>query len=376
MEKLIFSLNAILLSSMLLITLPTHGMDHEELLLQAETYNQNHSLPSLPQDILNLIFSYLINHYRSDLLYGCGKDRELAPVDALESIIDTFVMLSSTCKKFNTLLTIETISKLCKNCDLNHKNMAIKSLLKKYTIYDESSSSYATSIRLPILILICAGASPETVNSYTEESVSLLQHAVWKNDVQLAKILFKQHNSPNERYLRRYRGDENKVYSEPIFFNAQTEMAQVFINKNVDLYAVNSKYGTNVLWAITNNGYHPLSLITLYLDYKVDATQRDWNNSCLLHHIASPGYTITNVHNFLEKCNLLLNVIPHMVNALNNNKNTPLDTAKNSLWLAKNIFTETEFFLKKLIVLFEEHGGRLSKDLRKQKKTKSILSEF
>lgn len=408
MKKLILSFKLLLVSPILLRTLSTYGMEnHEQLARQAEIYNHNHSLPSLPRDVLLSIFYYLTRDYQRHC-YDCSRRRSCDQIDALEDTMNDFIQLSSICKNFKNLLTIKTIGGLCKHYELVHKNRAIKNLLKKFITSDkyefyghygddrfiprrdmyDTYSCYNENRRLFALILICAGADPDIV--YTEisekksdhgrsvyiNSPSLLECATRQSDTQLVKILFEHHADPNENKLIEYLDYMNMKPIQPVFFHAKTtEIAQIFIDNLVYLHTVDSDSIPNVLWKTIENDY-PSSLMKLYLDYHVNATRLDSDGNCLLHRLACPLEPITNIDNFLQKCELLLTAIANeMINTLSKHKETPLDWAKRSFKEVKEkkAMPEKIKAFKTLIKVFKKRGSLSGKALLRQQKTTSFL---
>ncbi len=95
--------------------------------------------------------------------------------------------------------------------------------------------------------------------------------------------------------------------------------------------------------------------MAFYIEKGVPATIRHaWDNSCLLHSIASI-VSYKEPDNVLKKAKLLLGIIPDMVNTSDNYKRTPIDIAQKSLAESKS--THAQVF-EKLIKLFRKHGGK------------------
>ncbi len=322
----------------------------------AEEYNQRNPLHRFPAEILNLLFFYSAEQRQDRFKYHCSGRQSISDLSDFENFIVHFAQLKVTCKKFNTLLTIKQISEFC-NLIWMDRNREFKEILRRY-----KGRRYSFN-RLPILVPIYAGIDSQIIH---ESSDFLLERAIRYSDIQLIKILFGHKIHPNAEKI--IWNSEGKEGTQPFFFSIKTmAMLQVFIDNKVDLHTIESIYKTNVLWKVIKDSY-PSSLMEFYLDNKVTAKQLDKNNSCLLHQLANPSSeVITNIDNFLQKCNLFLNTIPDMINTLDKDNMTPLDWAKESFENAKKNSKEAEA-LEKLIVLLKEHGALAGKPCSNQKK--------
>jgi len=180
---IVFSVSVILVN-----TLSVQGMKRslskykqsKQLALKAKEYDNSYLLNSLPNEIvINIFFQTLV------------ADEE--QTNSFENNIKKFVQLNSVCKKFNSaltfnnVLTVETISDFCKNCDQYEKDQVLRNLIEPIC-----SVNYHAH-RLPILLLLYAGADVKTKRS----SDPLLSKVVRYNDVQMAKVLFKLHAESN-----------------------------------------------------------------------------------------------------------------------------------------------------------------------------------
>ncbi len=343
MKKLTPLCYALFIPIVLVSTLSVQGMKRllskskqsKQLVPQAKEYDDSYSLNSLPNEILiNIFFQTLV------------ADEE--QTDSFENNIKNFVQLNSVCKKFNSaltfnnVLTVETIRDFCKNCDQYEKDQVLCNLIEP--ICSVNYNAY----RLPLLLLIYAGADVNIKRC----SDPLLSKVVRYNDVQMANILFKHH------------AESNVIpHGTPTFFFAKTvAMAQVFINNGANVHkTIRDK--TNVLWHTYDLAY-PADLMEFYLGHNVDAKNACADKSCLLHGLALQNYN-ENVHNLdtftdslLKKAGLLLDVIPDMINTLNQARKTPLDFAQQSLKYAQNHGpSEVVIAFEKLIALFRERGA-------------------
>jgi len=305
----------------------------QEKALKAEKYNQKNQLTSLPNDALKQILSY-------------GHVNGINPIQALKNSIKNLIQLKSTCKRFNNLLTAETIGNFCKDYDLAAKNKLLSNL-DLILFYEKKRQS--------VLILICAGADPNITIGYNQ---LILFQALWNKDIPLIDTLFKHHANPNQHFR-----------SQPIFFHADTlEIAQKFIDQGANIHAVDDN-NANVLWEAVGQGYS-LELLTFYLDKKVDAKNISHHHSeaCVLHSIANLDTPSTiNVDVLLKKATLLLDTIPHMINTLNSHNETPLDLAQ------KNYIYPTT--LAQLTYLFKKRGGLTSEELKQQQEAKKMVDK-
>jgi len=347
---------------------PLLSEEHELFLaLQPEEYNNN-----------DCLLTRLPNETLIDILSHCLIKDENSK-KSLKYSIKEFMQLSTTCKNFNRILTFETIGTLCKKYAQGDKNRVLQNLV--------NDGRYATT-RLPILILICAGADANTrENTHTRKDAhdemcirgtwlrdgnqivkvnistmqqpskvnnkingkSLLGNAIFNNDAELATTLFRHHANPKVR----------NGFS-PLFFYAKTvEIAQMFIDNGVNLRATDIR--GNVLWHIVINHY-PSDLMLLYLKHNVDPKKlSQLDGSCLLYALAKQKRT-NNTDDFLKKGELLLAAIPDMVNALNKDGKTPVDIAQESLETLQP-GSETYKAFEALITLFKERGGKTAQEL-------------
>ena len=326
MKKLTFTLNATWLSAILLSTLSVQGMEsnsslikwtgnqlshlwtsNTELAAQAEQYNANNcALTSLPNEILTYVFSYYF-------------DKNENQVISLKNSIKEFMQLSTSCKKFNTLLSYDKIGTLCKNYTKHDKNWALGD--RRYNNF------------LPRLILVCAGA----------DATMEIRMAAMNNDEQRLATLLKHGTNINTR----------DTYSP--LQNAKTaKIAQMLIDHNFDL-AQRDQDGNNMLWHTIENDGHPVELTEFYLQHDVNPRQLDrYYGNCLLHALAKHHqYRRIDVDGALDKGKLLLDVIPDMINALNKRGETPLDIALR--------YNEEAIF-----ELFRDNGGLTAQELKQK----------
>jgi len=120
----------------------------------------------------------------------------------------------------------------------------------------------------------------------------------------------------------------------PIFFYAKSlNVANVFIDHNVNIQAIRLDNGTNVLWEVIGHRYST-DLFKLYLERGVNPKNVSRvDNSCLLHEWAKTfqRYTFEMHTSFFDKGQLLFAANSGMINALDSNNQTPLDIAQKML---------------------------------------------
>jgi len=302
--------------------------------LDAQGYNQHNPLIKLPNDTLKQIISYC-------------QPTKCDSAKTLKKSIKNFIPLKFICKRFNKLLTYKTIGEFYKSYDLAIKNEVFKETLKYLFFW------YKIPNRLPILIINYAGADAHIENN--DHTSNLLHNAVHFDDAHVLTVLLNHQANPNAK----------TTDLVPVFFYAKTiKIAQMLIHHGVNIHAKEDKSKTNVLWKTVTYEY-PSKLMAFYLQHKVNAKEVCCGNY-LLHDLVLHGYR-DNDHDFLTKAELLVEVIPDMINTLNINKDTPLDLAEEELKLvhihpsynqrlAKRTF-------KQLITLFKKYGGKTGQEL-------------
>ena len=315
---------------MMLSMLCIHGMETpQQLAATYEDYNKNYSpLIGLAKETFLIIFNY----------YTASDNRTST---SLEKTIKTFMHARTTCKKFNQLLTIETMGGACQSYDTKYKEIILQKLMQRM-------HSQYNKLRLPALIVICAGANAETPYA----KIPFLEIAVSHNDEEAVEIFFKHGAKPQTEEYRFYCRDPETT-DQPLFFFARTKkMVQLFIDNGVDIHE--APRNKNVLWHVIKYNY-PLDVLELYLQHAVDpTTQNPGDLSCLLHELAGCSYIDRDL---VKKAKLLINAMPkEMINTFNTKKQTPLDLAKTTverLKLSPEIVTQ----LEELITLYTAYGG-------------------
>ncbi len=343
MKKLTLALYAIWFSAILIIA-PIHSMEnHAQFAAQAEKYNADECLfLKLPNEMLFKIFLHRFS------------DDELS-IDSLYDDVKHLMPLNAICKHFNQLITFETIACLYK--ETLNKNEVLRKVIVLLECFNNDKF-------IPILaqVLIYAGADANTIcdgNPYA------LELAIRLNEVKLVETLLKYSN-----LISMYRS------KKPIIFKAKTiPIARMLMDTGkIDIYATD-KYGSNVLHNMTPACYPP-ALMKFYLNHKVDATQLTHHNFCILHEFAGNYFHyLSETKNMLEKIKILLNVVPHMINALTIDGKTPIDIVQeefdiiidgvycgNPSEVAKQKDSYCEDF-EKIIKLFRDHDGLTAQEL-------------
>ncbi len=329
MRKQIYILPLLLLLSVY----SARSMENQKELALLVECNSNNSVCLLPTDMLTKI----IAHYYDD------KDQ----VKSLKSTIANFMKLRSTCTGWNNLLTFEKIGDFCKNYPQVIKNVLLGEL--------------TYSSRLPILVLVHASIEPSI--AFHKIINALLITVVSKNDVQLIRILLKHIAKPKD-CLEEIR---------------TVEIAQILFNNGVDIHTTDY-YGRNILWKLLGTSY-PSDLMRFYVACGVDARRLDGSGDTLLHSLARKAskirFSVPNeVDDFLKKAELLITMIPDMINKFNCHGyeyvqyETSLGIAQKclkdiasshrSLWDEKRSQTEEILeieALEKLIVLLQKNGA-------------------
>ena len=317
-------LRTILISTLVLTSTYLQSMESPAL---AQQYNATEcALTSVPDDVLMHIFSFC-HSYESDSTTN------------LENSIKFFMNASIICHRFNEILTSEVIGNFCKIHEELAKNRILVTLM---------SSNLQSR---PATILVYAGANP----NQEQYSTCILEKATIKNDQYLVTALLK-HNA--DLHI-------NKHYRPyPAFFLARTiDMAQIFIDKGVDIHETDS-FGFNILWRTTRNDYPP-DMLKLYLEHGVKTNiivgSRDFYG-CLLHKLANKFYPYekNRIDEFLVKFRLLLGAAPRLVNTLNLKKQTPLDCIQEILHSYCEARQELEASIRAL-------GGLTAQELKGKK---------
>jgi ankyrin repeat protein len=297
----------------------------------AKKHNDSNHLIILNKDVFNQVIAY------------CHVDTD-NPLESFEKTIATFMKLSSTCTYFKKLLSPAVIGVLCQSYPCTLKIEAFNKLLEPF--YNPNQEMRL----LPALIVLHTDTT-RCIETYNLDN--LLIEAVKFNNLSLAGVLFEHHANPNVTYD-----------GVPLLFRITSlAMAQMFIKNNVNVHMCNKWPETNILWELLQNKY-PAELLELYLNLRVDATQRHPNDdSCLLHRIAQP-HALNN--NFFKKTALLLKTISELINTRDQDGQTPLDIAQKSLKKAEH-HNGMSHALTHLIIELQRYNAKTAQELYENK---------
>src|SRR4030095_5549859 len=299
----------------------------------ASEHNSKNILLSLPKEILYSILAYSVD-----------------TTEPLKDIMKSCLLLSTTCKAFNTPELLITIGKACSSYGNAEKNSGMEKLLWKM-----NDLNY-WNMRRGALLLIYAGAD----NNVLSIDSSLLVKAIQRKDKQMIAVLFQNNVNPNQQ----------KKYEDPDFFYIKNvEIAQMFINQGVNLN-VDGFNGPNILWACLTQE-HSLGLIEFYLNHKADAkTINIVSDECILHRYACCRFRyITKIEDYVQIGTLFLKAAPEIINTLNKYGKTPLDIVKEIMKEEKQK-TDTYKVCIALVTLFEKYGGKTAEQLKQDEQNR------
>ena len=284
-------------------------------------YNNKRILTSLPKECFNLIIAHSINTAKS-----------------LKKILNPALNLCTICRACNTNDLLINMGKLCKVYSLEEKNKAMEMLLKNMNDFKYHNRRHAA------LLLTYAGAENNAYKYYP-----LLDFATQQSDEQMITTLFENGANPNQKSFD----------NEPACFNIKNvNIAKIFVKYGVDFNIQGYSLNPNILFASLCYNYSP-ELIEFYINNKVDITIKGYNNnSNLLHALAAKHLYKYNINNYIKIGLLLIKAAPELLNALNDDENTPLDIAQQQV--GKNKYN----IMIALITLFEKHGGKTAKQLK------------
>jgi len=298
---------------------------------------------------------------------------------SLQESIAFFLKLKITCKRFDELLTLETIGEFYKKSNSLQKDMLFDDIMGDFLFLTDVVKNRYVSERVPLAILVYAGGKQEGFGLSL-----LLDKAVCFGDSEMVKILFEHGEDPTKQTSLEL--DRFLPTLRPLFFNAGTkEVAQVFLDYGVDLHATDA-YGHNVLSYIYRTPSLPVEVLAFYLHHPSLVKQSLCGNTDILHNLGSSvrKYVELNNNSLLEKAKTLLNATSamNMINALNKKGHTPLDELQLELKYVHNCFKRGLHLslglhhskvskqripiIEELIALLKEHGGKTSQELQKE----------
>lgn len=284
--------------------------------IAAEEYNKKIALNRVPKDVSQYMFAILFD-----------------PQNSVEENLRTSLVLSRVCTQLNDVSYYVTFLEKHPEAD---KNAAFIQIL------DTINDAKYFSRRKPLQLLLHAGADP---NCTTDVRHSLLERAIDYNDFGMILL------------LSDYKANFNMkdIHGDSLIFSVQSEsIARIFESEGADFHA-KSRFYPNVLsfccWSLyESEGIK--SLVQFYLDKKVDPRILDERKRCLLHQIAGTDYIGQLSESYQETVILFLNLLPDLINTLDNDKKTSLDLA-----------LENHFQHKNIIELFKKYGAKTAQEL-------------
>jgi len=282
-------------------------------------------------------------------------EKVLSQIDTLDDALKTTDNLRATCTYFNNL-PLEHFGKAFQSYKQEEKNKKLE---------DHMSSEHMIlkywGGRSRALILKLSGAQE---NPY---SFHLMGEIISHNDTEaLTCLLEKNIIDPNKKFC-----------GMPIFYNTKTiKIAEILKKNGCNLHAQGGRSSHNVLWHhISKNNPSP-KLVAYYLNHNVDAeTINISDGNCLLHLLADSSSSIitTTIDDYLETASLLLKVVPNLINHLNIYNQTPIDVAQKRWYETEELthYAHTHGIkesFNKLIILFQQHGGKTANQLEHSKK--------
>jgi len=296
-----------------------------------EITNEN-MLFLLPNEIICLVLAHSIDSTQS-----------------LKNTINSCLQLSTVCKRFNMTQLFITIGTACSRYDATDKNTLMDKLLR-FANEDKYNNR-----RNGAFLLTYAGADNNQAGH-----LSLLHQAISFNDKELIAALFKNNVNPNQI----------NFLGDPDFFYIKTiDIAQIFIDNNVDLNIQENSFSETIIWRCIDFNYCP-KLIEFYLNHNAPVNTLSRNGSCILHLLARGIYCHKHgTEDNIKVATLILKKAPDMINLLyteNKSKEyerelTPLDISQG---IIKRYGKTTPKYttLIAFIELFKEYGGKTAQE--------------
>jgi len=287
----------------------------------------------------------------------------------LTSFIKSFLALRSICTYFNNCLTAKQIGKFCASYAQEIKDNTLKIMLDK---------DYQ-KLRFPFLILVYSKAD------FNIKKNLLFQKTLHNNDLSFTEILLKHSANPNKPFSR----------FPPLFYARTKEAAQLLIDNGADIQIKDPTHKINVLWFLinsnTNDFKNRLELFQFYINKGVDPKVLSNDNTCLFHHLI---YNFQKYETHIQYAEILLSVIPEMINTVDIEKQTPLDKIiditnweerqiaqlhkeikESNSWEARNqhsIHLNNYRELHNIIEFLKKYDAKTAKNLTKEKNENSF----
>ena len=367
-------------------------MEHNNyaaLALQAETYNCTHPLICLPLEV------------QQDFIFPCHTnitDVTEDNIDEMNEQIKTFFACSRVCKHFNKKLKLPWADlKLKKKNKLSQDiNLLLTKLVhKKHLIvkcfYDhEIVSRVYKKYRLIPLALVYSGAGADIIY-WTPEiaSTTCIFKAVHAKDELAVAMLLAHGADPYQMSFNKSKlagsvfcNGYQLCYADvnlPICFRASTvAIARLFLEKIEKEKFLNTPKLKHVIFELIYGDY-PLELIELWINYGINVRSiKDSRKANILHVCASLGFNRNeseeDTDNFLKKVELLLTVVPDMVNNKDSIGFTCIDILEDGHFGPE--LTDTAMVNEeKTIALFRKYGGKSSIELEEEHKAQLIKQQ-
>jgi hypothetical protein len=377
--------SAVTLCILLIITTSASGMEHNDdaLCVQATTYNYPYQFMCLPLEL------------QQQIVFPGGSITQITEdnADELTAQIRTFFRFMSVCKYAHENITFPwmTLELATKNRMMQEVNaLMTKSSHKEcftakraFHLYlhehpEKVSFGYNKYCAIA-LALVYSGAGADITDKTV--STTLLSKAVHAQDEPAVALVLNHQADPyqksfdedqlaatilgcNVTFSQIGHTDMQQLYCNPIFSRATTlpifELFREKIDKQVALNMPESR------WIITEFRYnqYPPEIMEAWIAYGFPVRCIWPDNSCMLHTFLGDYYqspcSFKDTNSFLKKIELLLKVIPDMVNTKNDKGITPIDIAYTYQNSPCNVAKDVH---EKIITLLRQHGAKSSKEL-------------
>lgn len=360
--------NIITLFILFVTTLSMHSMEQEN----KELYSFFH----LPVEIQQQIVFPLVTQITED------------NADELQESIKTFFKFNRVCTYVNKnlifpwmALELATKNRMMQEVNalmtkISHKEclIGVRSCDLYFHQHREKVSFGYNKYCAIALALVSSGADPDIIDSTF--STTLIYKAVHAQDVLAVELLLNYHADP---YQESFDEDQlivmllddptnvsqwwDSVPHYPIFFHVTTEAILALFLKKIDKNIVLSMPYSKLMISLCRYNHYSPEVMQAWLAYGIPANYI-WNDDlCILHICVHEYYQnpfdFKDTNSFLKKLELLLKVIPNMVNKKNDRGKTPMDIASYD-WSDKNEIIDVH---EKIIALLRKYGGKTAQEL-------------
>lgn len=368
-----------------LINLCASGMKHNDdaLCVQTTTNNDPYQFMCLPLEL------------QQQIAFPSGSITHITEgnADELKEQIKTFFTCKRVCKQINKnfvfpwiVLELATKNRMMQEINalmtkLSHKQcLTAKRSCDLYFHEHPEKVSFGYKKYCAIaLALMYSGAGADITDEMV--STTLLSKAVHAQDELAVALLLNHHADPyqksfdedqlastilgsNTPFSQIAHSDIELLYCNPIFSRVTTlpilELFHKKIDKQVALNMPEAK------WIIVECRYnqYPPEIMNAWITYGFPVRCMWPDNACMVHTFLSDYYqnscNFKDTNSFLKKLELLLKVIPDMVNKQNDNGITPIDIAYAYQHGPCNVAKDMH---KNIIALLRQHGAKSSKEL-------------